>query len=70
MPGGSEQDERYHPPPAVLPRDGVVVIALGPFKALVHTDACLVFEAGRVDVAYIAPVLAELMRANAKVFES
>lgn len=44
-----------------------MVIALGPFKALVHTEACLVFEAGRVDVAHIAPVLAELMRANAKV---
>lgn len=61
------QDERYHPPPAVLPRDGVVVIALGPFKALIHTEACLLFEAGKVDVSHMVPVLAELMQANAEV---
>lgn len=61
------QDERYNPPPAVLPRDGVVVVALGPFKALVHTEACVVFEAGKGDVAHITPILAELMQANAKV---
>ncbi|CAM9782580.1 unnamed protein product, partial [Ectocarpus fasciculatus] len=58
------QDERYHPPPAVLPREGVVVIALGPFKALVHTEACVLFEAEKIDVSYIAPILADLVRAN------
>eukprot|EP00903_Cladosiphon_okamuranus_P018958 g17435.t1 len=58
------QDERYHPPPAVLPRDGVVVVALGPFKALVHTEACLLFEAGKVDVSHVAPILADLVQAN------
>lgn len=51
----------------MLPRDGVVVIALGPFKALVHTEACLLFEAGKVDVTYIAPLLAGLMQANSEV---
>ena len=61
------QDERYNPPPAVLPRRGVIVIALGSFKALVHTEACLLFEAGKMDVSHIAPVLAELMRVNAQV---
>eukprot|EP00904_Undaria_pinnatifida_P005987 jgi/Undpi1/2518/HiC_scaffold_13.g05897.m1 len=61
------QDERYHPPPAVLPREGVVVIALGPFKALIHTEACLLFEAGSMNVSHIVPVLAELMQANAEV---
>ncbi|CAM9376932.1 unnamed protein product [Ascophyllum nodosum] len=60
------QDERYNPPPAVLPRRGVIVIALGSFKALVHTEACLLFEAGKMDVSHIAPVLAELMRVNAQ----
>lgn len=61
------QDERYHPPPAVLPREGVVVIALGPFKALIHTEACLLFEAGNMDVSHLVPVLSELMQANAEV---
>lgn len=51
----------------MLPRDGVVVVALGPLKALIHTEACLVFEAGKGDIARIASLLAELMRANAKV---
>lgn len=62
-----EQDERYHPPPAVLPREGVVVVALGPFKALLHTDACLLFEAGKLDVSHIAPMLADLVKANNEV---
>lgn len=44
-----------------------MVVALGPFKALIHTEACLVFEAGKGNVAHIAPLLAELMKANAKV---
>lgn len=66
-PDAAPQDERYHPPPAVLPRDGVVVVALGPFKALVHTQACLLFEAGKMDVSHIAPVLADLVRANNEV---
>ncbi|CAM9631480.1 unnamed protein product [Pylaiella littoralis] len=61
---GLQQDERYHPPPAVLPREGVVVVALGPFKALLHTDACLLFEAGKLDVSHIAPMLADLVKAN------
>lgn len=51
----------------MLPREGVVVIALGPFKALIHTEACLLFEAGKIDVSHIVPVLAELMQANAEV---
>ncbi|CAN0560210.1 unnamed protein product, partial [Ectocarpus sp. 12 AP-2014] len=58
------QDERFHPPPAVLPREGVVVVALGPFKALVHTEACVLFEAEKIDVSYIAPILADLVQAN------
>lgn len=61
------QDERYHPPPAVLPREGVVVVALGPFKALVHTEACLLFEAGKIDVSHVAPILADLVQANNEV---
>lgn len=48
----------------MLPREGVVVIALGPFKALVHTEACLLFEAGKIDVSHMAPLLSELMQAN------
>lgn len=51
----------------MLPREGVVVIALGPFKALIHTEACLLFEAGSMNVSHIVPVLAELMQANAEV---
>lgn len=43
------------------------MIALGPFKALIHTEACLLFEAGKIDVSHIVPVLAELMQANAEV---
>ncbi|CAM9897862.1 unnamed protein product, partial [Ectocarpus sp. 12 AP-2014] len=61
------QDERFHPPPAVLPREGVVVVALGPFKALVHTEACVLFEAEKIDVSYIAPILADLVQANNEV---
>lgn len=48
----------------MLPRQGVVVIALGPFKALVHTEGCLLFEACKIDVSHMAPMLAELMQAN------
>lgn len=62
-----DQDERYHPPPAVLPREGVVVVALGPFKALVHTEGCLLFEAGKMDVSHVSPILADLVRANNEV---
>lgn len=51
----------------MLPREGVVVVALGPFKALLHTEACLLFEAGKIDVSHVVPVLAELMQANAEV---
>ncbi|CAN0387132.1 unnamed protein product, partial [Discosporangium mesarthrocarpum] len=61
------QDERHHPPPAVLPREGVVVVALGSFKALLHPTACLIFDAGRADMVRLAPALAELMKENAKV---
>lgn len=39
-------------------------MALGPFKALVHTEACLLFEAGKMDVSHIAPILADLVAAN------
>ncbi len=65
-----EKDERYHPPPAVLPREGVVVVALGPFKALLHTEACLLFEAGKMDVSHIAPILADLVQANNEVIRA
>lgn len=61
------KDERYHPPPAVLPREGVVVVALGSFKALVHTEACILFEAARQDVSHAAPILAKLMEDNVQV---
>lgn len=41
-----------------------MVIALGPFKALVHTEACVLFEAEKIDVSHIAPILADLVQAN------
>ena len=55
---------RYSPPPAILPRGNVLIVALGNFKLLIYSDSCTVFEANRPVVDTASDELAELVQLN------
>jgi hypothetical protein len=61
---GLQDTQHFNPPPAILPRGNVIVVAVGNFKALIYSDSCLVFEAKRPVVAQATTELAELMKLN------
>jgi hypothetical protein len=61
---GLQDTLHFNPPPAILPRGNVIVVAIGNFKALIYSDSCLVFEAKRPVVVQATTELAELMKLN------
>ncbi|CAM9882672.1 unnamed protein product [Chrysoparadoxa australica] len=56
----------YRPPAAILPRGSCVVVALEPFKALVYTDRCIIFDAEKASVKQCSAEVASLIAKNVK----